>query len=291
MRIALLSDAHVDALDDPVQARLVAFLDALDADRLVLAGDTFHRWWGLGPGIFSAYVPTVAALGRLTRRGVAVDLLRGNHDFALDEGFGADLGVRVADALDLDADGLRLRVEHGDRAVRQRRYHAYHGLLRGPLFDLGLRLAGPRRAWAVLGRLAGSPVKQGRCPERLLEEQRAHARALLAAGADLVVLGHCHMPGEHAWPGGRYLNLGSFRDQGTWAELDGGTLRLRSGFPEHARVDQDPLGALDRGQQGAFGEDHGQVGGLPEPGLDAREQGAAAGEHDPGVQDVRGQLR
>ncbi|MFH1464842.1 MAG: metallophosphoesterase [Pseudomonadota bacterium] len=227
MRAVFLSDAHLDALDDPVQARLVAFLDALEADRLVLVGDLFHRWWSLGPGVFPAYVPAAAALERAARRGVVVDYLRGNHDFALTVAAGAELGLRVADHLDLVCDGLRVHAFHGDRAISARRYHAYHGLLRGPFFDLGMRLAGPHRAWAMLGRLAGSPVKQGRCPARLLEEQRAMARALLREqGADLVIMGHSHVPEDTTFQEGRYVNLGSFREPGSWAEIVDGEVRL-----------------------------------------------------------------
>jgi UDP-2,3-diacylglucosamine hydrolase len=228
MRAVFLSDAHLDALDDPVQARLVAFLDALGADRLVLVGDTFHRWWDLGPGVFPAYLPAAAALERVARRGIAVDFLRGNHDFAFSEATGAALGVRVADDVELVCDGVKVRALHGDRAITARRYHAYHGLLRGPAFDLALRLAGPRRAWVVLGRLAGPVHKQGRCPSRLLDEQRAMARGLLAQGADLVVMGHSHVPELTSWPEGRYLNPGSFRDPGSWAEILDGEVRLHS---------------------------------------------------------------
>lgn len=228
MRAVLLSDAHLDGLDDPVQARLVAFLDAVDADLLVLLGDTFHRWWAL-PGVFPAYVPTVAALRRVVERGVRVELVLGNHDFSFDAALARTLGVAVHERLVLELDGLRLLCCHGDQAVGSRRYRAYHRLLRGRPFDLALRLAGPTRAWDLLGRLAGSTEKKGRCPERLLEAQRAWARARLAEGFDLVVMGHSHVPERWDWPEGSYLNAGSFRDPGSWVVVEGGQATIRSG--------------------------------------------------------------
>jgi len=226
MRVELLSDAHVDALDDPVQERLVAFLDASRADRLILLGDVFHRWWGLGPGVFPAYVPLCAALLRARKRGIELDFVRGNHDFAMGPAQAAALGMRVHDRLVLDADGVRVCCCHGDQAVTARRYRAYHRILRGSAFDLALRVAGPERAWGLLGRLAGSPEKEGRCPEALLVRQRALARHLLAEGADLVVMGHSHVPEEHRFPEGRYVNAGSFRDPGTWVSIEGGEARV-----------------------------------------------------------------
>jgi UDP-2,3-diacylglucosamine pyrophosphatase LpxH len=226
MRTVFLSDAHIDALDDPVQVRLVSFLDGLEAQRLVLLGDTFHRWWAL-PGIFPAYLPTVAALQRLAVRGVAVDLVLGNHDFAFRPQLARTLGIAVHERLELELDGTRILCVHGDQAVRARSYRAYHGLLRGRPFDLALRLAGPQRAWELLGRLAGSPVKQGSCPERLLETQRRFARQQLERGFDLVLMGHSHVPERHDWAQGSYINAGSFRDQGSWVELVDGVVALR----------------------------------------------------------------
>ncbi len=228
MRAVLLSDAHVDGLDDPVQDRLVAFLEALEADRLVLVGDTFHRWWAL-PGVFPAYVPTVDALRRLVRRGVKVDLLLGNHDFAFRADLAAAIGIGVHQELALELDGLRVLACHGDQALGSRRYRSYHRVLRGRPFDLALRVMGPAAAWALLGRLAGSPEKEGRCPERLLETQRRYAQARLAEGYDLVVMGHSHVPEHSAWPGGAYVNTGSFRDPGSWLAIDDGRILLEAG--------------------------------------------------------------
>ncbi len=225
MRTVLLGDAHVDGLDDPVQARLVAFVDTLEADRLVLLGDVFHRWWAL-PGVFPAYLPTVDALRRLVRRGVKVDLVLGNHDFAFRPDLAAALGIGVHEQLAAEIDGLHLLACHGDQAVGSRRYRAYHRLLRGKAFDLALRLAGPARAWDLLGRLAGNPEKEGSCPESLLEAQRAYARERLGLGFDLVVLGHSHVPEHHLWPEGHYVNAGSFRDPGSWVEIVDGRVSL-----------------------------------------------------------------
>src|SRR5690606_5817418 len=46
MRITLLSDAHLQGLDDPAQQALVGFLDRWETDRFVLCGDIFDVWWG-----------------------------------------------------------------------------------------------------------------------------------------------------------------------------------------------------------------------------------------------------
>jgi len=229
----LISDAHIDAIDDPVQDRLVAFLDRLEADRLVLLGDIFHRWWAL-PGIFPAYLPTVDALRRVARRGVRVELLLGNHDFAFREDLAEDLGIEVHERLGFELDGLQILACHGDQAVGERQYRLYHRLLRGRAFDLALRVAGPARAWDLLGRLAGSTEKTGRCPESLLEAQRAYAREQLALGFDLVVMGHSHVPEQRQWSEGAYINAGSFRDPGSWVEIEDGTVRLRGVDPAEA---------------------------------------------------------
>ncbi len=227
MRIVVLSDAHVDGPQDPVQRQLLAFLYGLRADRLVLLGDIFQRWWSLGGNPFPAYLPVVQALRRLARRGIAADFVVGNHDFAMPPGA---LGMPVRQALVVVADGQALHFCHGDRADPSAQSRLTRAVLRSAAFERGLRLAGRTRAWRLLGRLAGAPDRAGEPSERLLRAQRHHARALLERGADLVVMAHSHRGEILRWPTGGYANSGSFRDRGQHLVLEEGVPRLER-FP------------------------------------------------------------
>jgi len=171
-------------------------------------------------------VPTVAALHRLSQRGVAVHFVLGNHDFAFHPDLAAELGVVVHSSLSGWLGGVHLFAAHGDQALGSRRYDAYHRFLRGRAFNLALRMGGEQRAWRLLGRLAGSPETQGSCPAGVTQALQDYARQRLADGAQLVVLGHSHVPERHDWPEGSYLNAGSFRDQGSYLRLHQGQASL-----------------------------------------------------------------
>ncbi len=217
MRVALLSDAHVDGPDDPRQARLVDFLERLDVDRLAVLGDLFQRWWHEGSEVFPAYVPVLRALRRFEGR---LDFCPGNHDFKAAEHLRLAFGARVGPCLDVEWDGVRVHLAHGDGADASPGYAAASTLLRGRVFAACMR-ALPRDArWAVLGRLAGQP--HGRPDARLIAHQHDAARARMRAGAQVVVYGHTHAPELTVWPEGTYCNLGDWVGHRTWLLLDDG---------------------------------------------------------------------
>lgn len=224
MRAILLSDAHVDGPDDPVQDHLIAFLDAVDADHLVLAGDIFHRWWEGPTGCFPAYRPVVEALARAVARGIRVHLVRGNHDFTVGH-LGASTGVKVHDSLRLDLDGRVLHVSHGDEADRSVGYRLARTFLRSAAFSGFLATLGSDRAWRLLGRIAGEPHLVPREIPAARRAQEAVARQALSGGAHVAVFGHLHAPWTVDLPGGTWWTLGAFYVDGQHLVVEGGLLR------------------------------------------------------------------
>ena len=226
MRVVLLSDAHADGPADPVQARLVAFLADLEADRVVLLGDVFHRWWEVRGRPFPAYDAVVAALAALAARGTAVHLVTGNHDFAPAPTLERLPGVTRSGPVTLDLDGRRAALAHGDAADRGAGVVGLRRVLGSRAFDLALQAAGPALAWRILGRLAGPAAQPGEPPAARLAAQRAYAESRIREGADLVVLGHLHRPRVEALAGGTLASPGAFRDGGAHLVLEDGIPRL-----------------------------------------------------------------
>lgn len=216
MHAAMISDAHLRGLRDPVQRRLVDLLDGLEAERLYILGDLFHFWWGFGDAVFSEFVPVLAALERLSRRGVAITYVPGNHDFALGPFFTRDLGVAVRSRVALRLGGERYLLVHGDEADRSPGYALTRWLLRGPAFAALMRASGPTRARRIGLRLAGSSRGHGGDSGPLVQAQKAWAIPYLQGGFDNVVMGHSHSPQIESLAGGRFINLGDFHSSGTW---------------------------------------------------------------------------
>lgn len=218
VRAAIVSDVHIGRLNDAHQHHFVRWLDALDAEQLILLGDVFHWWWGVEGLVLAEFVPVLAALERVRRRGIPICYVPGNHDFALGPFFKESLGVTVSPRVEASWGGRRFLLVHGDEPDTSLGYRFTRRALRGRPFAALMRLAGPRRAQAIGERLAGgSRAMGGDSPNpRLLKAQEDWAQARIDEGFDVVVMGHSHAPGVHALRAGTLVNLGDFVHHFTW---------------------------------------------------------------------------
>lgn len=218
MRVTLLSDAHLHAWDDPNQAALVGFLRTWHSEHWVFAGDVFDSWWGWEHTVHSAYVPFLAALAEIRRRGATVTWLGGNHDFAAGGVLARELGIEVAERWEGSVGGKRVLVVHGDEADQSTGYRRTRSLLRGPLPHLLARVLGPDRTWRAARSLSAGSRAQGHGGQAaLLEAQREWAQS---QPYDVVCVGHSHAPGRIALEAGELVNLGDWSHHHTFAVLD-----------------------------------------------------------------------
>lgn len=223
MRLVVISDAHAQGPGDPSQDSLVTWLDRLEADELVLLGDIFHHWWGFPGRLMEPYRPLCAALLRLRSRGISLRVVPGNHDFALGPFFHEELRAQVSEGpLSLVVDGRRLLLAHGDEADGSRGYRMTRALLRGRPFAALMAALGPERGWTLLARLAGSSRAHGGDPEPLVRAQQAWALPRLGAEADVVVMGHIHVPRLVPTERGLIVHLGDWVEHRTWLRIDDG---------------------------------------------------------------------
>ncbi|MDP6933996.1 MAG: UDP-2,3-diacylglucosamine diphosphatase, partial [Myxococcota bacterium] len=228
LRVALVVDRRPmrRALHHPLGLHPAAPLDGLDADRLVLLGDVFHHWWGFPDTVMEPYAPCCAALLRARERGVRIQAVRGNHDFALGPFFTEQLSAEILDTTPLVLDGVRFVFAHGDEADTSLGYRLTRLTLRSWPFAAFLRLLGPDRAYALLRRLAGDRDHRGAPSELQLARQRSWAETHVNRGADVVVLGHLHAPGSWTIGSGQLFRLGDWSQGPVWLEIENGQPRL-----------------------------------------------------------------
>ena len=159
MLAAMLSDAHLTGLGDPVQERVTTWLDGLEAEHCYVLGDLFHFWWGFEDAVLEEYRPVLSALQRLRDRGIGLTCVRGNHDFCLGPFFTEVLGATVADSVQVELGGLRYLLVHGDQPDRTLGYRLTRRVLRGRAFDRLMKGLGPGGARWLGHRLAGTSQK------------------------------------------------------------------------------------------------------------------------------------
>lgn len=239
-----VSDLHLGALyhkADPRRAEhFEEFVRSLSdrATHLFLLGDLFEFWMEHRHYIPKRHFGVLAALRDLSRSGVPVHYLGGNHDFSLGTFFREELGVETHDGpLRLELQGKRVFLLHGDGMNPvDWKYRVAKRVLQSPwanrLYrvlhpDLGMDLA----LWT--GKV--SRDRHGNVP-RHLDRYESAARALLRQGHDIVMHGHVHAGFVKALPEGIYVNTGEWLVRLQYVEMADGECVLKSYKDDNSRL-------------------------------------------------------
>ncbi|HEX9732977.1 MAG TPA: UDP-2,3-diacylglucosamine diphosphatase [Thermoanaerobaculia bacterium] len=199
MTVAVIADAHLGGPGGeagPLVAQL-AELPRRGCRHLVLLGDMFHVWVGSARFETPEIRAVVPALRELRERGVAIDYVEGNRDFFLAGGPYASLFDRLGTEVAFEAGGRRYLAVHGDGLNdRDRQYLFWRRLSKSaPSRLLMLNLPGPlarRAVGSTERRLAKTNFKhKARVPEEAIVR---YGERRLAAGHDVLLLGHFHEP-------------------------------------------------------------------------------------------------
>jgi UDP-2,3-diacylglucosamine hydrolase len=213
MKALFFSDAHLRGAGSATQEKILRFFDGIrgryeggggtspsgkmKVDLLVIAGDFFDFWFARGEVIYPGFRHVVDRIATLKQEGVRIVLCEGNHDFFLDGYFTDRLGIEVyPEAVDLEMDGLRVLVSHGDTIDRgNRRYLTLRKFLRSG-FAFRLQQLLPLKFLWWVARLSSELSKESSGPlqERLAEIMLRFAQGKFREGYDAVILGHCHKP-------------------------------------------------------------------------------------------------
>jgi UDP-2,3-diacylglucosamine hydrolase len=213
------------------EARVLRFFDSLDprTDELTIVGDLFDFWFAYRRAIPRAGFSVLAGLAGLRRAGMPISFVGGNHDFWALPFLRDELGLEVMDGvLTRPLQGLSFFIAHGDgMGSGDHRYKVLKRILRHPLAialyrlihpDLGIRLA-TASSHMSRERQADEPY----LAERLYQEV---ARPAFAAGHDVVVLGHVHLPTLRQEDGKTMVILGDWVENYTYLRVEEGELHL-----------------------------------------------------------------
>jgi UDP-2,3-diacylglucosamine pyrophosphatase LpxH len=223
MRTTLLSDAHLSALNDPVQADLVAFMREWRTDEWVFVGDILDFGWTSRTTVYLAHAPFWAALSEAIERGQRVVWVRGNHDFGVEPGALADLGVELCDLWTTTLGDRRVGALHGDNAANRVPEQILRRLARGRGARVVSRVLGPERLWRLATRLSNASRERHSASRlrQVLQRQERLVDRQLANGWDVCCVGHSHAPGVALRPGGGlHVNLGDWLEHRSFLLLD-----------------------------------------------------------------------
>ncbi len=226
-RWLFISDAHLAPGDEARQRELARFLlDFPGLTHLCINGDLFDFWYGFRNREMAGFDTILTALRELTDRGVVLDYVEGNHDFCLGPRFAARYGAQIhPEGTTLTLGDQRVWVEHGDRTNPEEHLeHLFRWLFHTRAARLLAEGVGPARLQRF-GRWLDRATTAAHYTTRDTAHPcfRDYAARRIAAGYDVVILAHAHVPGdevvETAGRRGRYLNSGDWlahRSYITW---------------------------------------------------------------------------
>jgi UDP-2,3-diacylglucosamine hydrolase len=228
-----VSDGHVGGGRPRSEARLFHFLRSLRgrADSLYILGDLFEFWFEYGRAIPKTGFRVLAELAELAEGGTQIHYLRGNHDFWFRDFLQRELGADAADEMDVTVDGLRVFLAHGDALDRAYVARFFRFLIRRRFNGMLYSLIHPDLGIGIAQRLALASRRVG-AAMYLREAMARFAASKLAAGFDVVLLGHSHSPETRQFGHGVYINTGDWLRHFTYGVI-------RDGVPALERFDGD----------------------------------------------------
>jgi UDP-2,3-diacylglucosamine hydrolase len=233
--VYFVSDAHFGLdPDERVKTANFAELAAQMRERatdVFFVGDMFVFWIEYTSLIRRDCFMALHIMRGLVEAGVRVHYVAGNHDFALGTFMEETAGIRLyRSSADVELQGRKAHISHGDRVQRNGLLKIIHMLLRcRPLHTL-FRLIHHDIGIRVGMRLSAASKMKYRKLELSPEIRNKYRRAAqsLTSGqtCDLVVFAHTHHADLLSIDGGDYCHTGSWMDNYDYAVLRGGRIRL-----------------------------------------------------------------
>lgn len=236
MATYFVSDFHLGESNNDRDRRKLELFDgflqrvASDLTHLVVLGDLYDFWFEYRYLIPKHNLSILFKLRELTRRGVKVSYICGNHDFWLGDFMESELGFEVAtDRLVLDTPRGKVLALHGDGiAPSDYKYRMLKRILRNRAGIALYRQLPTTLAYKLaLGVSGGSRQYGERKPsEPFIAEYHDFARKCFAEGYYAVICGHIHWPELVDIQGRYYVNCGDWLTYFSYVRLEDGRFEL-----------------------------------------------------------------
>ncbi|MFH2001648.1 MAG: UDP-2,3-diacylglucosamine diphosphatase, partial [Planctomycetota bacterium] len=206
-----VSDVHLSAhISSSHLKAFCSFLSekAVQADALYLLGDLFDYWTGSGMLKEEGLHPVFASLRNVSESGTLIHLIPGNRDFLLGRAEAGQMGMITAagEALDVELNGLRLFLTHGDMfCTFDAAYQRMKRVLRSPVTLALIRF--------IPGSLRGTLARTLRRHSAKVKKQKTvketslnllSIQDVIKKGFSAVICGHVHHADDRMLPeGGR----------------------------------------------------------------------------------------
>jgi UDP-2,3-diacylglucosamine hydrolase len=232
------SDFHLGISNSQEREKtIIRWLDQIapEAREIFLVGDVFDFWFEYRQAIPKGYVRLLGRLAALSDSGIPMHFFTGNHDMWMFKYFEEELGIQTHRApIIRTIDQKKIMIGHGDglgpgdygykflKKVFNSNWAQF--LFNWIHPDLGIPLAS---FWSVQSRSSQSHPQSFFGPEKEWLIQYC-LEVLQKENFDFFIFGHRHLPIDYTLNanGSRYLNLGEWIHNNSYAELYDGNVTL-----------------------------------------------------------------
>jgi UDP-2,3-diacylglucosamine hydrolase len=216
--------------------KIVRWLDNVkhDAAELFLVGDVFDFWFEYKTVVPKGYIRFLGKLAELADAGIKLYLFKGNHDMWMFDYFVEEFGATIiSNELKIERSGKKFFIHHGDGLGPGDGFYKFlKGFFRSRLCqwlfarihpNLGVGIA---NKWSRGSRDANQRKENSKPGEQ--EWLVSFCRETLKTDFyDYLVFGHRHRPLDiQINSQSRYINLGEWITQFSYAVFDGNELKL-----------------------------------------------------------------
>lgn len=220
------------------EKKVVRWLDSIkhDAGEIFLVGDIFDFWWEYKYTIPKGQTRLLGKIAELTDSGIQVHFFTGNHDLWMKDYFVQELGVSVHHHPITKTYNQKIfYIGHGDGLGPGDNWYKFlRKCFTNPFLIWAFARLHPNLGFWIARRSSKrSRINTGNSDKQFLGEENEWLLSyckeqLKTKHIDYFIFGHRHLPldlkaGENA----RYINLGEWINDCTYAEFDGKNLMLK----------------------------------------------------------------
>ncbi len=241
-KIYFLSDFHLGAPDEKSslirEKKIVRFLETIkhDAHEIFILGDIFDFWYEYKKVVPKGYVRLLGKLAELSDAGIPIHSFVGNHDMWMRDYFQKELNISVYfQPATFVYNNKKFLIGHGDGlGPGDHGYKFIKKIFRNPICQWAFGQIHP--SWGI--GLANyfskkSREKTGTSDEHFLGEDNEwliiYSKSILQTDFyNYFIFGHRHYPIDFTLNNNsRYINLGDWIRNFTYAEFDGTDVTLK----------------------------------------------------------------
>jgi UDP-2,3-diacylglucosamine hydrolase len=235
--IYFISDIHLGfgskQEDIHREKKFIEFLEAAkkDAEIIFIVGDLFDFWFEYRRVVPKGYFNVLSKLNELSKSGICINYMIGNHDCLIRDYFEKEVGLNVyRNEIITELSGKKFFIHHGDgltkndtgykilKAILRNRFNQWLFSLAHPDFGMWLGTYSSQKS-------RNYTTKKDYGRNDGMEE---FAEKKINAGFDYVIMGHVHKLIKKEIKHGFYINLGDWIKYYSYAVFDGEELTLKT---------------------------------------------------------------